>query len=207
MPDYEHHVFVSYRRSDEDWVRWTRENFVRPLRTLLRPALGNIHIFADEQIETGASWPLRLAIALGRSRLMIPVLSRDYFISHWCQLEITLMYQREQELGFRTAEKPDGLILPVVIDDGDSFPSEVRAMQAEKIHGFANPFMRIDSPRQEMFAEWIRIWCPTIERSLMNVPPFDARWTDLAQNRFEERFRMQIQTQTTLPRLAPAVMP
>lgn len=36
---------------DEDWVRWTRDNFVRPLRSLLRPALGDVRIFLDEQIE------------------------------------------------------------------------------------------------------------------------------------------------------------
>ncbi len=70
MADYEHDIFISYRRMDEEWIHWTRNNFLRPLRSLLRPALGNVGIFVDDQIETGASWPARLARALARSRLL-----------------------------------------------------------------------------------------------------------------------------------------
>jgi hypothetical protein len=114
---------------DEDWVRWTRENFVRPLRSLLRPALGDVCIFVDEQIETGSSWPDRLAGALARSRLFIPVLSRDYFRSDWCRLELGLMFERERLCDLRNLANPGGIILPVIIDDGDTFPSQVQAIK------------------------------------------------------------------------------
>ena len=202
MADYEHHIFLSYRRMDEDWVRWTRDNFVRPLRSLLRPALGNVRIFLDEQIEAGVSWPARLAAAHTRSRLLIPVLSRDYFNSDWCRLELALMCEREKRLGFRTPGKPQVLILPFVIDDGNCFPPEVQAMQGEAIHKFANPCMCTNTPSQEAFAEHLRQWCPRVEQALEAVPPFDPLWESLAQDQFSQMFRIKTEQVKTLPGLS-----
>jgi hypothetical protein len=75
MVEYENDIFISYRRSDIDWVRWTRENFVRALSSLLRLRLGAVRVFMDETIEDGASWPNHLAMSLSRSRIMVAVLS------------------------------------------------------------------------------------------------------------------------------------
>ena len=202
MADYEHHVFLSYRRSDEDWVRWTQENLVRPRRSLLRPALGDVRIFVDQQIDTGADWPMRLARALARSRLLIPVLSRDYFHSDWCRLELALMYRREQQCGLRTPANPDGLILPLVIDDGESFPPEVQAIQRTNIQEFANPWIRLDSPRQEDFAERLRQWCPCVEAALLRIPPYDPAWEALAIDEFRHQFQIHPAAQTRVPGLS-----
>jgi hypothetical protein len=139
MTDYVNDIFISYRRSDVDWVRWTRENFVRALSSLLRIRLGSVTVFMDETIEDGASWPNHLAMSLSRSRIMVPVLSRDYFHSDWCRLELALMHHREKTRNLRTAANPWGLIIPVIIDDGNCFPPEIQAMQAEQLHRFANP--------------------------------------------------------------------
>ena len=166
MADYEHDIFVSYRRMDEEWVYWTQKNFLRPLRSLLRPALGEVRIFVDDRIETGASWPASIARAHARSRLMIPILSRDYFNSDWCRLELALMHHREQLLGYRTPAQDAVLILPVVIDDGDSFPPEVQAMQGEAIHQFAMPCMAINGLRQEEFAAYPKTMVPTNRKSI-----------------------------------------
>lgn len=202
MSDYEHQIFVSYRRSDEDWIRWTRDNLVRALASLLRIRLGKVSIYTDYTIETGASWPQHLASGLSRSKLMVPVLSRDYFQSDWCRLELALMHKREQLAKFRTADNPSGLIIPVVIDDGECFPLEVQAMQGEQLHAFANPFIRIDSPKQEALAEVLRDrLCPVIEQALPKVPPFDPAWGQMAHAQFENMFRIHVQTQTTVPSL------
>lgn len=202
MSDYEYDIFISYRRSDEHWVRWTRHNLVRPLRALLRPALGSVRIFLDEQIETGADWPLRLAQALARSRLLIPVLSRDYFRSDWCRLEIALIHHREVQCGLRTATIPHGLILPLIIDDGDSFPAEIQAIQGQRIEDCANPFMRQDSPKQEDFAQMLKDWCPCVEQALRHVRPYDPAWEALAIAQFRDRFLARVTAQTTLPGLS-----
>jgi hypothetical protein len=206
MADYESDIFISYRRTDEVWVRWTRENFMRPLRSLLQPALGEVRIFIDESIETGMTWPPFLACALARSRLIIPVLSRGYFQSEWCRLELAIMYRREQMTCLRTFENPWGLIIPVVIDDGDCFPPEIQQIQGEQIHEFANPFIRIDSPKQEAFAERLRtMLCPSIQKALEKVPPFNPDWEQIVHDEFTEKFHIITQSQRTVPRLSLGV--
>jgi len=197
MADYEHDIFISYRRMDKDWIRWTSQNFLRPLWSLLRPALGNVRIFLDDQIETGASWPAYLARAHARSRLLIPILSRDYFNSDWCRLELALMHRREQLVGYRTPAQPSVLILPLIIDDGDSFPLEVQDMQGKSIHEFAMTCMCVDGRRQEEFAAYLKHWCPRIEQALKNIPPFDPAWEAIAQ-----MFRIKVATLKTLPSLS-----
>jgi hypothetical protein len=197
MCDYEHDIFISYRRMDDDWIRWTKENFVRPLRALLRPALGNVRIFFDEQIETGMSWPDYLARAHARSRLLIPLLSRDYFSSPWCRLELALMHHREQQLGLRSPANPAVLILPFIIDDGDQFPQEVQAMQGERIHKYANPWIRPDSAVFQEFAQYLQTWCPRAETARNSVPGYDSAWESFAHAQFNQTFRIQVQTQTT----------
>lgn len=202
MADYEYNIFISYRRMNEDWVRWTRDNFVRSLRAVLLPSLHNVSIFFDEQIETGSSWPDHLARALARSQLMIPILCPNYFHSDWCRLELALMHHREKQLGYRTPANPNRLILPMVLNDGNCFPPEVQAMQSKAIHAFANPFMRTDSPRQEEFAECLRKWCPCIEQTLETVPAYDPSWETLAHDQFKETFRIAVAKQKTLPSLS-----
>ena len=202
MADYEYDIFVSYRRMDKVWIKWTQENFIRPLRTLLRPGLGSVKIFVDGQIETGASWPAYLARALARSRLLIPVLSRDYFNSDWCRLELALMHHRETLVNFRTPANSEVLILPVVIDDGDSFPPEVQAMQGEPIHEYALPFMTVDGPRQENFAAHLKQWCPRIEQALQTIPPYNPAWEAVAHDQFDAMFKLKMAVQKTVPGLS-----
>ena len=202
MADYEHDIFISYRRMDKDWVSWTHENFLRPLRSLLRPALGNVRIFADDQIETGASWPAYLARAHSHSRILIPILSRDYFNSDWCRLELALMHHREKLVGYRTPAQPSVLILPVVIDDGDFFPPEVQDMQGESIHRFAITCMCTNGPRQEEFAAHLKEWCPRVEQAMEAIPTYDPAWEELAQEQFTEMFRIKVAAQRTLPSLS-----
>lgn len=202
MEDYKYHIFISYRRSDAAWVRWTRDNFVRALKSLLSPALGKVEIFVDDTIETGATWPSRLGQALARSRLLVPVLSRNYFQSDWCRLELELMLEREAQCGFRSGGKDAGLILPVVIDDGDSFPAEVQAIQSQNLHEFANPFMLPDSPKQEALADYLRQrFCHDIEQALPAVPQFDPSWLTVAGGRFQSRFQVYVGQQNTVPKL------
>jgi hypothetical protein len=201
--NYENEIFVSYRRSDDLWVRWTKENFVRALSSLLCPGMGRVRIYIDESIETGADWPHHLALNLSRSKVMIAVLSRDYFMSNWCRLELALMRRREELTCLRTARNPGGLIIPVVIDDGNCFPDEVKRMQSASIHKFANPLMRSDSPRQEDFAEAIKLTvCPAIEQALQNAPDFDPAWEDIAHEQFEDAFRTQTRFQGSVPPLS-----
>ena len=86
----------------------------------------------DVMIETGASWPDHLALNHARSKLLVAVLSRDYFQSDWCRLELALMYAREKATGLRSRENLSGLIVPLIIDDGNQFPAEIQEIQGQK---------------------------------------------------------------------------
>ena len=186
-------------------MRWTEKNFVRALRLLLHPALGKVNIFVDTQIESGVSWPPRLAKALACSKVLIPILSRNYFQGDWCCLELALMLDREQKTGFRCQANPSGLILPIVIDDGDCFPPEISAIQSkQQFHEFANPDMCLGTPTQERFTGAIKAWTPDIEMALQHAPPFDPNWEHVAHDQFLNLFKIRTQTQTTVPRLSLA---
>jgi len=43
MSDYKYDIFISYRRMDPDWLRWTQEVFIRTLRSLSSLAYLTIH--------------------------------------------------------------------------------------------------------------------------------------------------------------------
>jgi hypothetical protein len=73
MADYEHDIFI--RRMDENWITWTHRNLVRSLRSLLRPALGSIRIFADDQIEAASTGLSRLLT----SRCCSPSAASEFF--------------------------------------------------------------------------------------------------------------------------------
>jgi hypothetical protein len=202
MTNYEHHIFISYRRSDAVWMRWARENVAGGLRTLLRPALGDVKIFVDEQIETGTRWPDRLARALARSRLLIPLLSRDYFNSEWCRLELALMLHREQQCQFRCSANTAVLIIPFVYDDGECFPVEVKSLTFKNIHEYANPFVRTDCPAYIEITEMLRMECPRLIEAVNSAPPFNPDWEMIAYDQFRDLFQIQAATQSTLPSLS-----
>jgi hypothetical protein len=73
-------------------------------------------------------------------------------------------------------------------------------MQWEPLHKFANPFIRVDSPKQEALAEVLkeRI-CPIIENALDRVPPYDPSWEKTAHKQFENMFKIVKRIQKTVP--------
>ncbi len=201
--DYQYDIFVSYRRHDTDWVRWTRENFAGSIRSLLAPKLTRtVEVFIDEQIEPGAPWPDYLAGALARSRVLVPLLSRNYFCSPWCRLEFSLMYQREQQLRTQYPKAPWRLIFPFVIDDGDSFPIAARKIQCVGIHSFANPIWPAGTVRHAQLAEVIRPCCEEIARALAQGPRFDPGWEQLTQEGMDTLFETQVRQQVRVPGLS-----
>ncbi len=197
---YKYHIFISYPRFDDNWTRWTRDNLVGALRSLLMPQLGKVEIYIDESIESGTSWPKDIAKGLSQSQLLLAVLSRGYFSRDWCRLEMALMYHREQLAKLRTRENPKGLIIPIVIDDGDCFPNEIKEMHPKKMHKFANPFIGRETKEQMELAEFLRInVCPIIDEALKRVPPYDPNWETIAHDQFEDKFRIKIQEQSSVP--------
>lgn len=112
------------------------------------------------------------------------------------------MLERERANSLRNATNPFGLIIPIIIDDGECFPPEIQAMTGEALHEFANPFIRVDSPKQEALAEVLRTKvCPAIEKLLFRVPDYDPNWEKMAYKHFEALFQIQVKPQVTIPSL------
>ncbi len=58
--EYEHDVFISYRRHKE-WPKWVSQTFFDIFDHWLDAELGrDCSIFVDNQLETGRNWPTNL---------------------------------------------------------------------------------------------------------------------------------------------------
>jgi len=123
---YEFDVFVSYIRRGNPYS-WVSNHFLPRLRDCLADQLADEPtVFVDEEMERAANWPARLEQALNRTKVMVAVLSPQYFRSPWCLAEWDTMVERERQLGMFTAEQPQGLIYPVLFSDSDTFPDAVK---------------------------------------------------------------------------------
>ena len=153
---YEHDVFVSYKR-DLETLHWLGEHFVPLLAHRLSLELGReVDIYVHEitaHITPGASWPLELGRELASSRTLIALWTRTYFNSRWCTEEMCRMLAREKETGCRTAENSYGLVVPMVIHDGEDFPQDLEHVQRIELKRVYNTRMRRDSARAEELSD------------------------------------------------------
>src|SRR5262245_14328076 len=97
---YQYDVFISYRR-DLLTRKWIDVHFVPLLQHHIALELGQApFIFIDDQLETGTTWPISLAKAIGSSRTIIPLWTKTYLNSAWCTREIAQMLDRESKAGY-----------------------------------------------------------------------------------------------------------
>ena len=176
-------MFISYRRQKE-WTRWTREHFCNILDAYLTQELSaSPAIFADDQIEPGADWPDRLGEGLGRSRILLPIFSRDYFASDWCLHELDLMHGRLMQY-------PNSrLIVPVVVHDGDLIPEEIARIQAPNLSRYRNTDLQRNTPLYEQFSEAVKQIAPSIAAAIQSAPAFQDVWVDDCRSRFNAVYK------------------
>lgn len=198
---YKYDIFVSYRRNPET-LAWIKEHFVPLLSLRLEFELKRKpEIFVDEQIESGSSWPTELGIALGASRVLIPLFTGNYFASVWCTEEFGQMVTREQQAKLRTPDKPRGLIIPAFIHDGDSFPPKLKHIQPFQIQSCFNPRMARNSQRAEELDAALAAQAPAIASSIQAAPAWRKKWPAEGAAAFHERyFRHAKSEQTSVPR-------
>ena len=175
---YEYDIFVSYKRHPE-WTPWVREFFVNALHAFVGVNFPSFHVFFDEQIESGAAWSLELKRALLHSRVLLSVLSPQYFSSNWCVNEMSIFLEREQTLGLRTSSNPGGLIIPMQLHDGDFYPAYFwNNFQARDMKKFANRTLRANPNTllgQDFDCE-MQVWSPEICQILSRAPAHDSAW-------------------------------
>lgn len=174
---YEYDVFLSYPRQGNsgDWVR---NHFHSELRGCLDQELvDSPRIYYDQQQAVGVNWPQNLRRALLRSKVLVAVWSPPYFRSEWCLAEWQSMRAREAHLGMGEAERPQGLVFPVVFWDGENFPAEARATTWHDMSRFSLP-----SPEFVRTTEYVEFQrrmqevATAIAQLLSMAPPWQDGW-------------------------------
>lgn len=152
--------------------------FLPLFRGYLTASLGrNPTIFLDREIATGDAWPERLKNALASARCLVAIWSPNYFISNWCRCECQFVMHRERVFNFRTVEKPDGLIVPVTVHDGERFPPYAKAIQyadwvrfARVGEGFKKTERFVD------FQDEMSDWAADVAKAINSAPNWDPAW-------------------------------
>lgn len=175
---YQYDVFLSYRRK-HPYGKWVDEIFYPLFVPYLEEAANkDISIFKDtEEIEAGSAWPQRIRNALANSRCMVSILIPSYFRSEWCLKEFAVMDYRQKRLGYLTDQKPEGLIVPIKLFDGEHFPEDVQQIQMLDCREFlraeegvkkAQLFLDLDGVLQK--------WVYDVAAAMARAPEWDAAW-------------------------------
>ncbi len=181
--EYLYDIFISYKRHRE-WDNWVQVHIRTLLDTYLTQELARApEIFIDDKIEIGADWPKRLGRNLGGAKILIPILSKDYFASDWCIHELDLMHGRFMR-------HPEcRIIIPLIRHDGEMIPNEIRRIQSYDIKKFGNPDIQRKTPRYEQFSDVIGEIAPLIADAIQQAPTYDRSWQTECTCRFESLYR------------------
>ena len=197
---YQHDIFISYRRNAET-VLWLEEHFLPLLELRVEMELGRKPaVYVDTAVESGAAWPARLGQALGTSRILLALWTRNYLSSIWCTSEFTHMVDRAQKAGLNTAAHPYGLVVPAFIHDGDSFPSTLAHIQHFEIQKCFNVRMARTSALAEELDGHLAAQAPAIVQCIDCAPPWDAAWTAMAAGRLFDELHRPPGSQAALPK-------
>jgi hypothetical protein len=204
--DYVYDVFISYKRHSES-RQWLVEHFQPLLEYHVGLELGwSPTFFRDDQdIEAGVTWPAALGQALGNARVLVPLWTRNYFHSEWCSRELATMLARENETGLRSAQRPGGLIVPVVLHDCEDLAPKLVPIHRVALTECYNVRMRRDSPLSEKLATYIStLIAPSVAKAIREAPPWQSDWPLTTAGEFLAAvMREGPPRQTQLPRFAP----
>ncbi len=180
MPeDYLYDVFISYRHK-QPVLGWVTYNFKPLLEQWLPNFMPYDHetrIFIDSQIETGAEWPATLRRALIKSRCLLAIWSPEYFRSKWCEAELQSILLREQMLGLRTEEHPNGLIYAVLFAGAGCLPSKVQAIQYKDLSRWNYPYASFrKNPQFLFFDRKVQQMCRELAIMIQSAPPWQENW-------------------------------
>jgi len=192
---YLHDIFISYRRDDLT-KSWIEKLFVPVLDSHIFYELGSHpKFYIDEYLEAGTTWPLSLGTALGTSKTIISLWSKTYLNSHWCSCEISHMLEREIKTGFRTLQRPGGLVFPTIIHDGETMPVSLSSIQKVEIQDCFNVKMSPDSPKAELLSDKLKPLGRALAEAIGNAPDWQEDWKIDSANAFYQQFYNNAQSQ------------
>jgi hypothetical protein len=95
----------------------------------------------------------------------------SYFRSLYCLSELNLMRERERRFGCHTAKNARGLILPVIVHDGQHFPDYAKDIQFLDCRDYFIPgpgFQR--TPKYLEFYERVREFSSSVASVIQEAP-------------------------------------
>lgn len=114
------------------------------------------------------------------------------------------MLARERNTGFRLDADTFGLIVPVVVHDGQDFPDALDHIERVEIQRFYNTRMRRDSELAEQLSEVLGVHAPGFASAIENAPAWQPDWPSEAAKGFFDAFYRSIDPfQDRVPRLIP----
>jgi hypothetical protein len=183
---YLYDVFISYPH-EKDHKTWVVEFFLEKFELFLTQDIGRpVKVYLDQrEISPGIAWPQNIKHALGRSRVIIPVWSVNYFLSNWCKAECCVMLHRETQLGYRTDKYPNkSLIIPVRLFDGQRYPQfakEIECFDCTAYNVIFEDYKK--TPQYYELLQKIKGWTPLVAEMIDKAPPWSAefltpKWLD-----------------------------
>jgi hypothetical protein len=182
--EYKYEIFLSYARGDMEAL-WVKERFMPKLKGYLRAEVGRVEISVDYEIQPGINWDINLKRRIATSRIMLPLLSADYFHSEWCRKEMALMLEREQSIGLNGRDQEYGLLIPIRLGDGLTFPDIISHIQYIDFAKYFDPDLPDCTMRASSFNIEVQKLAQVIARVLPRVPTnCSEAWNDFTGEDF-----------------------
>jgi len=200
---YKHDIFISYKRHPET-LKWIDAHLLPLLDLHVGLELGrDPKIYVHEiqgQILAGTAWPVELGEELGASRTLIALWSKPYLSSTWCAEEFSIMLSRERNSGARTPANKYGLVVPVIVHDGETIPVEFGVVQMLDIKAYYNPRMRRDSEKAEALSDIISRHAAGFAEAIKHAPEWQNQWPEAAARQLYDTYVATAASQSQLPR-------
>ena len=176
---YRYDIFISYKWHPRT-LAWIREHFLPVLDHSVSLELDHeLSIFvheANQQVTAGTAWHRELEDCLSDSRVLVPLWTGNYLTSPWCAEELAHMVAREELRQQHESGQRFGLIIPVLLHDGDPLPEPLRHIQRLDLKRFFNPWMRKDGAKAEELGETLRLQAPGFASAILHAPEWQKNW-------------------------------
>lgn len=177
---YQYDIFVSYRHGQiNDWLKHI---FLPTFKNHLEMAIGREpKIYWDDQIRVGDSWKLNLYKSLALSRCLLSFWHPEYFKSEWCIKEFMIMKHRERIEKYRTMSNPNGLILGILVGDGEYLPKFANQIQYLDCRDYYYSGLAFKETRLFVeFEEKIKKqWAPQIGQAIKKAPEWKKTYLSI----------------------------
>ena len=172
-------------------TRWTREHLRALLSAYLQQDLGNPpKIYIDERSEHSPNWAKDVANHLARSKVLLAVLSGDYFNSPWCAHELDLVLAK--------MNGQPGLFFLMVVHDCEELSGPIGLAKGPDFSAYRKAGLQFGTPEYTQFGDAIQRLTPKMADAIDNVPDYEPAWEHLCVQRFLEVYESQ-QSKVFLP--------